>query len=110
VIRPAILAPRARRDPRYALRRIDRSNVAAARGLNDAVELAAHRLGANPGLGSTRPHLPGRFRVCSLTRYAYLLVYDPNTTPVQVLRIVYMRRHLPVLLADLRDAPTTPKH
>ena len=77
--------------------------MAAARRLNDAVELATRRVGANPGLGSVRPYVPTRYRFWSLTRYRYLLVYDSTTTPVQIVRVVHMRRDLPRLLADLRD-------
>ena len=39
---PAILTPLARAELRAAIRKID--NTAARRGLNDAVEAAAHRI------------------------------------------------------------------
>lgn len=80
----------------------------AARGLNDAVELAARRLGANPRLGSVRPYVPERFRAWPLTRYGYLLVYDAGTDPVQILRIVHMARDLPRVLADLTGPQDDP--
>ena len=52
---PAVLTPRAQQE--RALCRIARDNVSAARGLNDAVLVAAGRLGANLLLGDVRPSL-----------------------------------------------------
>lgn len=79
---------------------------AAADRMNDAVLDAALRLGANPLLGRTapRPFLPP-YRFWSLTRFGYLLVYDPATDPVQILRCVYAGRDLPRVLAELRVPP-----
>ena len=69
---------------------------------------AARRLGANPLLGSPRPHLRPPYRCWSLTRFGYLLVYDPRTDPVEILRFVHTSRDLPRVLADLKDAPDLP--
>jgi toxin ParE1/3/4 len=101
VSQPALLTPLARRELVDAIRTIAMDNERAARGLNDAVALAARRLGSNPSLGSNRPYLPSRYRVWPLRRYSYLLVYDPATEPVLILRVVHMRRDLPRLLAHL---------
>jgi toxin ParE1/3/4 len=73
----------------------------AARALSDAVLEAARRLGASPALGSWRAYLPPRYRVWSLTRFGYVIVYDATTDPVQILRIVHAARDLPRLLAHL---------
>ncbi len=86
-----------------------RDNMAAAHGLNDAVELAAKRLGANPHLGRGRPYLPARFRAWPLRRYGYLLFYDCATDPVRIVRILHMARDLPQALAELRDLPDPPE-
>ena len=99
--RPAILVPRARAELREALRTIGRGNMSAARAMNDAVELAARRLGENPALGHVRPFVPAHYRFCSLTRFAYLLVYDSTTDPVRIVRLAHTARDLPRLLADL---------
>jgi toxin ParE1/3/4 len=101
VSEPAVLTPRAQRELESALRWIARDNTAAARGLNDAVLAAAGRLGANPHLGDVRPALSTRYRFWSLTRYSYVLVYDPATRPVRILRVVHTARDLPRLLARL---------
>jgi plasmid stabilization system protein ParE len=50
-----------------------------------------------------RPHLPPPYRFWSLTRFGYVLVYDPQTDPVEILRFVHTKRDLPRVLADLRD-------
>ena len=76
---------------------------AAQQALHNAVVTAARRLGDNPFLGSARPHLPAPYRFWSLTRFGYVLVYDSQTDPVEILRFVHTRRDLPRVLANLRD-------
>jgi toxin ParE1/3/4 len=103
-MRPAVLTLRARAELRDAIRRIGADNPAAARGLNDAVGIAAVRIGANPSIGVRRQALAAdRFRFWSIRRYGYILVYTDQTDPPRIVRIVHMARDLPVLLADLRQ-------
>jgi plasmid stabilization system protein ParE len=101
VSRPAVLTPLAQRELQNALRDIAANNQAAARGLNDAVLEAAKLLGARPGIGRTGRYVPQRYRFWSLTRYGFLLVYDATLDPVQIVRVVSMRRDLSRLLGDL---------
>lgn len=101
--RPARFSQQARREIDLALR--DMTHAAARQRLREAVVTAAGRLGANPLLGSPRPHLPPPYRGWSLTRFGYLLVYDPRTDPVEILRFVHTKRDLPRVLAELKDAP-----
>ena len=98
----ARFSPEARREIDRALRGM--THASAREALRTAVVTAARRLGANPLLGSPRPHLPPPYRFL-LTRFGYVLVYDPRTDPVEILRFVHTRRDLPRVLADLRDAP-----
>jgi plasmid stabilization system protein ParE len=98
---PAVLTPLARRELQQALREIAESNSAAARGLNDAVLSAANLLGARPTIGRPGLYVPQRYRFWSLTRFGYLIVYDPTLNPVQIVRLVNTRRDLPRLLAAL---------
>lgn len=79
-------------------------HAAAAERLKHAVADAARRIRQNPLLGSVRSHLPPPYRFWSLTRFGYVLVYDPQTDPVEILRFVHTKRDLPRVLADLRDA------
>lgn len=81
-------------------------HVAAQQALRVAVETSARRLGTNPFMGRIAPpHVPVPYRFWSLTRFGYVMVYDPTTVPVEILRFVHTRRDLPRLLADLRDRP-----
>jgi plasmid stabilization system protein ParE len=107
VSRPARFSQEARREIERALREM--THTSAREALRRAVVTAARRLGANPLLGSPRPHLPPPYRFWLLSRFGYVLVYDPGTDPVEILRFVHTRRDLPRVLADLRDAPTTPE-
>jgi len=75
----------------------------AQQALSDALQAAARRLGENPMLGSVRPYLPPPYRLWSLTRFGYLVIYDPQRDPVEILRLVHTKRDLPRVLADLRD-------
>lgn len=79
-------------------------HAAAAERLKHAVADAARRIGAEPAPRECRPHLPPPYRFWSLTRFGYVLVYDPQTDPVEILRFVHTKRDLPRVLADLRDA------
>jgi plasmid stabilization system protein ParE len=40
-----------------------------------------------------------------MPRFGYVLIYDPQTDPVEILRFVHTRRDLPRVLADLWDTP-----
>lgn len=99
---PAQLAPAARREAAHAVRWLAKRNPAASRGLRQAILEAARLIGVRPLAGRRRPELVGeRYRFWALTRFPYLLVYDPLSDPVQILRLVHMRQDLPRALADL---------
>jgi plasmid stabilization system protein ParE len=79
-------------------------HVAAQKALRVAVETSARRLGINPFMGRIAPpYVPAPYRFWSLTRFGYVMVYDPATDPVEILRFVHTRRDLPRVLADLTD-------
>ncbi len=101
---PAQLTPAARREAEHAVRWLAKRNPAASRDLRQAILDAARLIGARPLAGRRRPELVGeRYRFWALTRFPYLLVYDPASDPVQILRLVHMRQDLPRALADLAD-------
>ena len=80
--RPAVLAREARDDLRIELRWVGPVNMARARGLRDAVQVAARRLGEHPLMG--RAHvdlLPAPYRFWSLTRFRVVLIYDAASEP-----------------------------
>jgi toxin ParE1/3/4 len=106
VSRPAKLTPAARREAAHAVRWLAKRNPQAARDLRQAIVDAAGLIGARPLLGRRRPDLlGGPYRVWSLVRFSYVLVYDPETEPVQILRLVHTKRDLPRALADLAERP-----
>lgn len=99
---PAVLTPLARAELRSAIRKLD--NTTARRALNDAVEAAVRRIGANPALGNHRPQLASaRYRFWSIPRYRTLLAYTDATDPPRIVRIVHTSQDLPRVLADLLD-------
>ena len=63
----------------------------------EAGELIANR----PLVGRRRPDLlPTPYRVWSLPRLGYILVYNPTTTPARVIRVLNAARDLPRALKD----------
>ena len=63
----------------------------------EAGELIANR----PLVGRRRPDLlPDPYRVWSLPRLGYVLVYNPTTTPARVARLLSTARDLPRALKD----------
>jgi plasmid stabilization system protein ParE len=99
---PAVLTRKARTELRDAIRWIGADSLASARGLNDAVEVAARRIGINPAIGVRRLELaPERYRFWSIQRYPYILVYTGDTDPPRIVRIVHMARDLTKLLTKL---------
>jgi toxin ParE1/3/4 len=98
----AVFAPTARADVRAAVDWIAKDNPTTARALRNALEQAAARIGARPGIGAARPHLgSGRHRFLLLRGFPYLLVYTADTSPPRILRVLHASRDLPPLLADL---------
>ncbi len=68
-----------------------------------AVEVVLRRLGDNPHYGRVAPsYVSDAYRFWSMLRFGYVVVYDPRTEPVEILRLVDARRDLPRVLAELR--------
>jgi toxin ParE1/3/4 len=100
--RASVLSPRARRDVLEAVRWIAKDNPAAALGLRDAVVAAARRIGEHPQIGVLRPELADEpVRFVMLTGYPYVIVYDSDREPPQILRVLHGARDLPEVLRDL---------
>lgn len=98
----AILTPRARHDILAATRWIAKDNPRAARGLRNAVALAAERIGKDPELGLLRPDYadaPVRFLV--LTGYPYVLVYYASPIPPRIERVLHGARDIPSVLGRI---------
>jgi toxin ParE1/3/4 len=79
----------------------DRASAAIA--LRHAVIEAAKLVGEQPEIGTERPEVVDPpLRVWPLHRFNYVIVYDPVSRPIQILRIVHGARDLPQILHNLR--------
>lgn len=100
--RPARLTPEARRKAAHEVRWLAKRIPQAARYLRQAFVEAARLIGAHPKAGRLRPALlRGPYRFWQLVRFSYLPVYNPETEPVGIIRVVHTKRDLPRALADL---------
>ena len=99
--RTARFSQQARRELAQVLRSMD--HPVAQQALRFALEAAARRLGEHPQYGRAAPaYVPEPYRFWSLPRFGYVLVYDPQTEPIEILRFVHDSRDLPQALAELR--------
>ena len=73
------------------------SGVPAARRVRLALLAACRRLAEHPGLGHRREDLTDK-PVLFWPVYAYLLVYNPATTPLEIVRVVHGAQDLPRVL------------
>ena len=74
----------------------------AAEALVDAVEAAAERIGDHPHIGTTRPHLlRPTFRFLTLSGFPYLIIYNAERDPPEIVTIIHGARNLPPLLWNL---------
>jgi len=72
------------------------AGAGAAERLLTAVLEAGELVATRPFIGRRRPELlPDPYRVWSLPRFGYLLIYNPMTTPVRVIRVLSTARDLP---------------
>jgi toxin ParE1/3/4 len=98
----ASLSPRARRELLAPADWIEKDNPMAAEALIDAVEAAAERIGNHPLIGVIRPYLLREaFRFLALTSFPYLIVYNAERDPPEIVAIIHGSRNLPPLLRDL---------
>jgi toxin ParE1/3/4 len=67
---------------------------------------AARFVVGRPRAGHTRPNLlPVQFRFWRVRGFPYLLVYDAERTPAQIVRVPHAARDLEPVLADVRSIP-----
>ena len=84
---------------------IAREDPTAADRLRLAANRAAQSIGAHPRIGAVHLELaPERFRFLVLRTWPYLIVYEPDTQPPRILRVVHGAQDLAVLLTDLPQA------
>lgn len=90
-------SPEARHDLLQIWEFIAQDNLDAADRVEQAIEHAIQQLATNPQLGHLRRDLtthPVRFWPV----YSYLVVYDPNARPLEVVRVLSGYRDIAALL------------
>jgi toxin ParE1/3/4 len=95
-----VLAPEAALDLVQIWRYIKKqSSVETADHVESVIRERLIFLAANPGAGHWRKNLTEE-AVKFFPIYSYLIVYRPETTPLQVVSILHGRRDVPQLLTD----------
>lgn len=92
------LSPEAAQDIEGILAYIARHSAQAARRVRQALLAACRRLAEHPGMGHRREDLtdkPVRF----FPVYAFLIIYDPATTPLEIVRVQGGAQDIAALLA-----------
>ncbi len=92
------LSPQAARDINSILDYIARDSRHAARQVRQALLAACRRLAEHPGMGHRREDLtdkPVRF----FPVYSFLIIYDPVTTPLEIVRVLGGAQDIATLLA-----------
>jgi toxin ParE1/3/4 len=85
-----------------AVRWIANDNPQAAQALRDAIAQAAGRIGEHPHIGVVRPRfLRQEFRFLVLSSFPYLVIYNAERNPPEIVAIVHSARDLPPLLRNL---------
>ena len=94
-----VLTPPAERDldqiKQYLVRR---AGARIARRVMSEIRRAILLLSSEPGIGHVREDFPGR-PVKFWPIYSYLIVNDPATKPLEIIRIVHGAQGLEVMLA-----------
>ncbi|MGD0938617.1 MAG: type II toxin-antitoxin system RelE/ParE family toxin [Terracidiphilus sp.] len=98
------LTPRALNDLDDIWEYIAEDSISAANPVESAILTACYSLARHPMLGSRRREItPLPVRFWAVTRYPnFIVVYRPETKPLQVVAIVHGKRNIPALL-DERD-------
>ena len=92
-----VLTPSAAKDLEDIWNYVARDSVRAAGRVIKSVEKAIRKLAKNPGLGHLREDLADSHHKFFLL-YSYLMVYRPDTKPLQVLRVIHASRDVQAVL------------
>jgi plasmid stabilization system protein ParE len=96
-VKSFVFTPLAARDLNEIWDYLAGDNIKAADRVLDALEKALHGLAKNPGKGHWRDDLADRRHRFFLV-YSYLIVYRPETKPMQVIRVLHASRDIQALL------------
>jgi len=99
------VTPRAQSDLRSILRRIGQENLSAGEHMRELFYHAFFNLGETPYMGQKRDDLtskPVRFWPAHRN---YMVIYDPKTNPVEILRVYHVARHIASILPEGSENP-----
>src|SRR5438094_369007 len=97
-----ILTPSAMQDVNDIWDYIAGDNIQAAGRVLDALENAMGELAKNPGIGHWREELTGK-RHRFFPVYTYLIIYRPETRPLQIIRVLNAARDVQSILGLMPD-------
>jgi antitoxin ParD1/3/4/toxin ParE1/3/4 len=92
-----VFTPLAARDLNEIWDYLASNSIQAANRVLDALEKALYGLAKNPNKGHWRDDLADRRHRFFLV-YSYLIVYRPETKPLQVIRVLHASRDIQTLL------------
>jgi plasmid stabilization system protein ParE len=99
-----VLTPRAKQDVSDIWDYIAADNIEAADRVLDALERALVKLAKTPGIGHWREELTDKRHRFFLV-YSYLIVYRPETKPLQIIRVLHAARDVQYSLGLTPDEP-----
>ncbi len=102
-MKPFVLTKRAKQDVDEIWDYIAIDNGEAADRVMQALEEGMLRLAKNHGTGHWREELTDK-RHRFLLVHSYLIIYRPNTKPLQIVRVLHASRDVQGILGTLPDA------
>lgn len=94
------LSPETQQDIRDICGYIARDSIDAARRVREEIRDACRRLAQHPQIGHRREDLTTRQDVLFWPVHSYLIVYRPDTQPLEVLRVLHGRRDVKRILEE----------
>ena len=94
-----VLTPAAEGDLLKIIEYLEGESLDAVLKVVDALDEAMQRLAENPGIGHVRPDLTGE-HVRFWSVFKYLVIYRPETEPLEIVRVLHGRRDVKRILGD----------
>src|ERR1039458_6660809 len=91
-MRPFRLSPEARRDVQEVWAYIAHDSTEAAARFRQEIRDACRRLAQHPYAGHQRSDLTTRSDVLFWPVYSYLIIYRPDSKPLEILRVLHGNR------------------
>jgi plasmid stabilization system protein ParE len=92
------LAVEAREDIHAIWAFIGRDSIEAATRVRQEIRDACRRLAQHPYIGHRRDDLTPREDVLFWPVYSYLIIYRPDSRPIQILRVLHGKRNVTSML------------